>query len=231
MAAQREAQERAHAQLRELITGLSVQVMQLSNKKHENLTPGGNNLSTLFRIDFPKFEGEDAQGWFYKCAEFFELDDIMKNRKVKVASIHLSGKALVWHQSYMKGVAAGTWPPWEGYKVAILSRFGMGPFDDPLADLVKLKQEGSVAQCQEKFDTLINRVDLSGTQYISCFLSGLSEELQCAVSRASKNPSDQITRICPTRKKLGTVTKFLSEFKSGSGLGLSIRVRVVRIFE
>jgi len=58
---------------------------------------------------------------------------------VKVASIHLTGKALVWHQSYMKRFPAGTWPPWEGYKVTILDRFGKGPFDDPLAELVKFK--------------------------------------------------------------------------------------------
>ena len=35
LAAQREAQERSHAQLRELITGLSVQVMQLTNQTHD----------------------------------------------------------------------------------------------------------------------------------------------------------------------------------------------------
>ena len=31
----------------------------------------------------------------------------MESRRVKVASIHLSRKALVWHQSYMKGFPAG----------------------------------------------------------------------------------------------------------------------------
>ena len=68
---------------------------------------------------------------------------------MKIASIHLSGKALVWHQSYMKGFVVRTWPSWEGYKAAILARFGVGPFDDPLTELVKLKQGGSVAQYQE----------------------------------------------------------------------------------
>jgi len=69
----------------------------------------------------------------------------MENRRVKIASIHLFGKALVWHQSYMKGFPAGTWPSWEGYKAIVLARFGEGPFDDPLAELVKLKQGGDVA--------------------------------------------------------------------------------------
>lgn len=62
-----EAQEIPHAQLKELITGLSVQVMQLTNQTNDIGATGGNNLSRLSRIDFPKFEGDDVQGWIYKC--------------------------------------------------------------------------------------------------------------------------------------------------------------------
>jgi len=102
LAAHRETQERAHAQLGELITGLSLQVMQLTNRTPDIGTAGGNNLSRLSRIDFPKFEGDDVQGWSYKCEQFFELDAITENKKVKIAAIHLSGRALVWHQSFMK---------------------------------------------------------------------------------------------------------------------------------
>jgi len=46
----------------------------------------------------------------------------------------------------------------------IVARFGEEPYDDPLAELVKLKQLASVAQYQEQFDVLINRVDLSVNQ-------------------------------------------------------------------
>jgi len=62
-----------------------------------------------------------------------------------------------------------------------LAQFGVDPFDDPLAELVKLKQVGSAAQYQEKFDGLINMVDLLVNQAVSCFLSGLREEIQCVV--------------------------------------------------
>ena len=68
----------------------------------------------------------------------------MENRRVKIASIHLSGRALVWHQSFMKDFPDGTWPSWEGYKTTIVARFGERPFDDPLDELVKLTQGGSV---------------------------------------------------------------------------------------
>ena len=45
----------------------------------------------------------------------------------------------------------------------MLARFGVGSFNDPLAELMKLKQLGSVAQYQEKFDMRLNGVDLSKT--------------------------------------------------------------------
>jgi len=130
----------------------------------------------------------------------------MENRRVKIASVHLSGRALVWHQSYMKGFPAGTCPSWEGYKVAVLARFRKGPFDDPLAELVKLKQGGGVAQYQEQFDVLINRVDLSVAQSISCFLSGLNEEIQCAV-RMFK-PSSLHEAYCLAKLQEATLAPF-----------------------
>jgi len=81
----------------------------------------------------------------------------------------------------MRNFGADNWPCWEEYKVAIVSRFGTGPFDDPLAELMKLKQTRSVALYQEKFHMLLNRVDMSISQAVSCFLSGLSEKIQCVV--------------------------------------------------
>ena len=66
----------------------------------------------------------------------------------------------------------GIWPGWSEYKVAISTMFGAQPFDDPLADLMKLKQLGTVEQYQESFDAPLNRVELPVNHAISCFLSG-----------------------------------------------------------
>ena len=66
------------------------------------------------------------------------------------------------------------------YKSTITIRFGAKLFDDPLAKLMKLRQMGTVEQYQESFDSLLNRVDLptSTSHAVSCFLSGLNEEIQ-----------------------------------------------------
>jgi len=106
----------------------------------------------------------------------------LKMLKVKIASIHLEGKALLWHQSYMKSCPLGQWPNWEKYREAILARFGKQPFDDPLSELMQLRQTGSVEHYQDEFDALVIRIeDLPVSHAISCFLSGLNSEIQNTV--------------------------------------------------
>ena len=66
---QKAQQDKINGTLNELITGLSQQVLQISAQVNE----GGNqnspytnssysNFSRISRVDFPKFDGHDAQG-------------------------------------------------------------------------------------------------------------------------------------------------------------------------
>jgi len=170
----REHQGWVNEQLRELITGLSRQVLRIANNPaasgEGSSGTSNSSMSRLARVEFPRFWGEDVQGWIYKCEQFFAIDNIGEEMRAKVASIHMSDKALQWQQSYMKSRAREDWPSWIEYKVTILSRFGPKPFDDPLAELMKLKQNGTVEQYQEGFDALLSRVELTMPQAISCFL-------------------------------------------------------------
>jgi len=140
-----------------------------------------NSLTRLSKIDFPRFDGDDVQGWVYRSEQFFEIDNTLDNLKVKLAAIHFSGKALLCHQSFVK--SHNEWLEWRYYKIATMARFGVGAFDDPLADLMKLRQRGTVEHYQEEFDALLNRVDLPVNHAISCFLSGLNDEIQTSVRK------------------------------------------------
>ena len=76
-------------------------------------------LSRLSQVEFSMFWGEDVQGWIYKCEQFFEVDSIGEDVKVRVASIYLSDEALQWHQSFMKSRIGDGWPLWTEYKVVV----------------------------------------------------------------------------------------------------------------
>jgi len=100
---QQEKQDLINSNQSELITGLSRQVLQIATEFSSNSSNNGNlSFSRLSKIDFPRFDGEDVQGWIYKCEQFFEVKGTNDNVKVRIASIQLNGKALLWHQSFIK---------------------------------------------------------------------------------------------------------------------------------
>lgn len=184
--------ERTCQQFNDLITGLSSQVVQLATHSSgegsrrsfggpPNNQEGNFTFARFGTVEFPKFAGDDVSGWIYRCEQFFCVDSTNENAKVRIASIHLDGKALMWHQSYMKTLGEGVWPNWNEYKTAIVSRFGQTPYDDPLASLMKLKQDGTVEQYQDRFDALLTRVNMNVSQAISCFLSGLQPDIRNTV--------------------------------------------------
>ncbi|KAG8371328.1 hypothetical protein BUALT_Bualt13G0076300 [Buddleja alternifolia] len=75
---------------------------------------GGYQIPTKVScVEFPHFGGDDLRGWLYKCEQFFEVDETPPLAKVKLPSVHLQGKALQWHQIYMKGRLTREMPNWE----------------------------------------------------------------------------------------------------------------------
>ncbi|KAG8374820.1 hypothetical protein BUALT_Bualt10G0035300 [Buddleja alternifolia] len=101
--------------------------------------PGYQVPTKCFKVEFPKFYGEDLRGWVYRCEQFFEVDDTPPDAKVKLAALHLEGKALQWHQIFMKSRLTREIPNWEEYIRATSDRFGVLLYDDPMAELVNLK--------------------------------------------------------------------------------------------
>ncbi|GKG49292.1 reverse transcriptase, partial [Tanacetum coccineum] len=66
--------------------------------------------------------------------------------------------------------------PWELYAKEAIRRFD-SVFDDPLMELKNLKQDGTVKDYHEKFESLLNRMELSEKHAISLFLGGLKLEI------------------------------------------------------
>ncbi|GKF12366.1 retrotransposable element Tf2, partial [Tanacetum coccineum] len=65
---------------------------------------------------------------------------------------------------------------WKQYVKDITSRFG-APYDDPMAELMELKQTGSVTEVHDQFDCILSRLQLPPKYAMSCFLSILNEEI------------------------------------------------------
>ncbi|KAM3250755.1 hypothetical protein P3L10_004825 [Capsicum annuum] len=103
-----------------------------------------------------------------------------EGKKVQTAMIYMEGKALQWHQAYMKA-RLGAIPSWSNYIRAVHLRFGDIEHADPLGELVALKQTGSVQEFLDKFDELLNQVEITEEQSISIFLANLNPEVEVQV--------------------------------------------------
>lgn len=101
--------------------------------------------------------------------------------KVRFAAVNLEGKALQWHQIYMKSRLTREPPSWEEYIRELSARFGNYLYDDPMGELMNLKQIGTVQEYHDQFEELLNRVVLPEDYATSCFLGGLRPEIQLAV--------------------------------------------------
>ena len=65
---------------------------------------------------------------------------------------------------------------------ALLTRFGSSAYEDPMEALTRLQQTSNVVNYKGQFETLSNRIrDLSENHKLSCFLSGLKDEVRLPV--------------------------------------------------
>lgn len=59
----------------------------------------------LSRVEFPTFNGDDLEEyWVFRCERFFDLDRTPEEARANLASVHLEGEALEWHQVFARAV-------------------------------------------------------------------------------------------------------------------------------
>ncbi|GJV27196.1 integrase, catalytic region, zinc finger, CCHC-type containing protein [Tanacetum coccineum] len=108
----------------------------------------------MTKLEFPKFSREDVKGWLFRCQQFFKVDNVSDEEKVRLASIHLYEKALTWHRQFEK--INGDLVTWEVYEEEIYKRFGPY-YEDPMEEIKNLRQNGTVPDYQDQFEALMFR--------------------------------------------------------------------------
>ncbi|GJT52264.1 retrotransposon-related protein [Tanacetum coccineum] len=137
-----------------------------------------NQFTRMTKVEFPKFSGDDVKGWIFRCEQFFSIDEIPENQKVKLISVHLFDTALLWHRQFIR--LNGENVTWNVYKNGILQRFGT-VFDDSISEIRKIKYQSNAKDYQDAFDTLLSRVDISEEHAVSFYLGGLPPEIEMGV--------------------------------------------------
>ena len=122
----------------------------------------------LVRIVFPRFSGDVVQQWIYQCETYFAIDGTLANFQVKLVVIHFEGKALQWHTSFVKTLPEGNLPNWTEFTNILIGHFGE-VCDDPMVELMQLRQKGMVVEYHDQFDAITSRLDISVVHLLSYF--------------------------------------------------------------
>lgn len=112
---------------------------------------------------------------------FFQVARVPEDERVRVAAVHLEGKAMQWHRGFESLHGEMAFASWPCYASALAARFGAQAFEDPLSDIRNLKQTGTLHDYMDVFDELYPRAGIREDQALSFFLSGLIDELQMPV--------------------------------------------------
>ncbi|XP_019425117.1 PREDICTED: uncharacterized protein LOC109333995 [Lupinus angustifolius] len=146
-------------------------------RRHNSNYSCGTRLS---RMEFPRFNGDNVKQWIYQCETYYVTDNTLEEFKVKLVVIHFEGRALQWYHAFVKSLWTSSWPSWGEYVQMLIERFGE-VCDDPMVELMNLRQKGHVADYHEEFDAIITRLELFEEYTLSCFLGGLKQDVQMMV--------------------------------------------------
>ncbi|KAG8382862.1 hypothetical protein BUALT_Bualt05G0123400 [Buddleja alternifolia] len=129
--------------------------------------------------EFPDFCGENAIEWLYQCEHTFEINRTPAESRVEMAVMHMEGKALQWYKILIRARLTRDPLRWTEFVDAVRFRF----VNDPITELTKLKQIGSVLVYLNQFDGIENCWNISKYDAINLFLTGLREDIKSVVQK------------------------------------------------
>ncbi|PKI39058.1 hypothetical protein CRG98_040545, partial [Punica granatum] len=86
-----------------------------------------------------------------------------------MAHLQSEGRALQWHQPYVRSLGVeGKTVSWGEYVAGVVARFGDSGYEDPMVDLKNLRQVRSVQDYMTEFDALLNKVAIANGKELRC---------------------------------------------------------------
>lgn len=207
--------EQKHTEVKEELTQLSQQIVELLRHNNANPQRGNYQAPTRFtKMDLPRFTSGDVVGWVSKCESYFDLDKMSKEHKVTMASLVLDEAGYRWYDGFR--ASSQDLISWLDFAEGIRIRFHTTIQRE---EVVQLKQKGSLSDYQERFGKIAYKSKLTEEQKLDCYLGGLKDELAWDVQLFNPRMVLEATRLAKIKEmslrsgnKAGVTG---SEFKKG----------------
>ncbi|XP_047314445.1 uncharacterized protein LOC124918294 [Impatiens glandulifera] len=109
----------------------------------------------LTKVDFPRFDGTEVEGWLISAEQFFRVDKTEDETKTDIAPIHFTGNARMWYSSYLQQRNHREILTWEVFRRDLLAHFGPSMYDTPMRQIMHMRQnEESVILNEEIADAV-----------------------------------------------------------------------------
>nr|GEW42113.1 transposon Ty3-G Gag-Pol polyprotein [Tanacetum cinerariifolium] len=75
--------------LTETIMAMNTKIQALENRDHAGRMNASGEPKLYLKLFFPRFSGEDPQGWVYQAEQYFEFQKVAEGDRIALASFHL----------------------------------------------------------------------------------------------------------------------------------------------
>lgn len=118
------------------------------------------------KMDFPKFDGVNPRLWREQCEIYFEIYGVSKFMKTRFATLNFVGSAAIWLQTVQ---LKNRFQTWEAMYTAVCAHFDKDQYPLQMKQLESLRQSGSVADYEAKFQELAHSILLYNPSYDDIF--------------------------------------------------------------
>ncbi|KAL4582748.1 hypothetical protein LXL04_007307 [Taraxacum kok-saghyz] len=153
---------------------------------HDDIGYRGNRVPRFAKMEFPTYDGKtDPLEWLQRCVDFFEEQQTPADLWVRQATFSLQGRASGWYHNLRRMRDRLTWREFsEECKI----RFGPPMSLNPLGELARLRQLGTVEDYCEAFESRLGRTTgVTPEQSIWHFCAGLTNAIRYEVEYARPN--------------------------------------------
>ena len=138
--------------------------------------PTPNHAYHALKLDVPRFDGFDPNGWLFRLEAFIYYHDTSKELRLQIVSFHLEGRATAWFQWASRNNLLASWSE---FVTTVRHHFGLAVYEDFEGNLLKLTQNGLVLDFQDAFEDLMNKVsEISEPLLISFFITNLKPAIR-----------------------------------------------------